>query len=378
MSTPKTTKTSKPQATPASAIPVIWTDDLRAASRPKRGRGNAPKAKKVKASEFWASLGEGHLTSSSAWQWAPDRSPPELAAMMREAMEALRSGKLLVDRSTPELEGLSRHVAVVSAERVPKLIDFWTQARGVEFALRSLLASWRIAIEMPTWPGTVWLARGWLEEERVDSDFRGTSSPALHLRALLAGADDATYAACVKAAAEVRGEAPFHVRAAIAVLFPDQTAWVDESCREALAITDRPIWHRSYVLELLACATNLELALALAERMDLQTVATVAAELADTFGPAIIDLLLRIFATDDWAYKEDRAHVAKVLSIFGTERVADAMMECLKSKGLRDIGQAWCHRFPAVARPVLAALAAKKSKIAPVAAEILAGLPGEP
>ncbi|AGP36438.1 hypothetical protein [Sorangium cellulosum] len=362
-------------ARPAGEIPVLWPEELRAGLEVKRGRGAPPKARKVRASDFWASLCEGHLTTSTSWQWAPDRADEACRRLLQEAMAALREGTMIVDRATPELAGATRHVAVVSVDNMPRLIDFWAQARGVAFALRALFASWRFSIEMPSWPGPVWIARGFLSEERLDSDFRGSSSPALRMRALLAGADDATYAACLKEAASLREAAPFHMRAAVAVLFPEQTIWVDESCREALAIVDQPIWHRSVVLHLLACAADLDLALACAARMDPHTVATVADELAATFGPGIIDLLLRIFATDDWAYKEDRGLVAKVLSIFGTDRVAGAMMECLKSKGLREVGQAWCARFPDLARPELEKLAAKRSKMAPIAAEVLASLP---
>lgn len=373
-------KDARPPSAPATTpAPMIWPEKLRAQLRPRRRPGepppNVPPGKRINPRKFWEEIYYAFRSQSFSYQWTVERAPADARPLMEQALAAFTSPEPVVAHAPPELEAAIRHLSKPDLLKEDRWIRLWAQRRGVVFALEALLAYWQLDTETEIWPGPTpaWLVRRPIHEDRFNTHFVNPL-PACVLRDLLAGSDEETYQRGLAIAGAARDGAPFHLRAGIAILFPTEAAWVDESCREALAL-HRPVWHRAYTLTLLESTTNLELARAMAARIDRHRLPLVGAELVETFGPRLLDLLIDAFNTPDWAYKEDRVELAWVISVFGEPTVVPIMLKCLESQYLREVGRDFCMRFPDLMRPALERLAAKKTKASAIAAEILAALP---
>jgi hypothetical protein len=210
--------------------PVIaWTAELRRHVHPRRG--GAPPPLPDDPSAAFARMLEAYGRSAAVWNRSPALADPELGPRLRAALD--RMDRAVAGKTppvtTPEVEGTLLAILSSGPSRLEggEVLSYWVATAGLSFAIEALAASRGLWIDTPGGvPRMIFVQadpfpmglRHWLD-----------------LRRRLAAAGEAEWAAARDTAARLRANAPLELRAPLAYLFPDVTAWVEEDTYEALA-----------------------------------------------------------------------------------------------------------------------------------------------
>ncbi|WP_128984789.1 DUF4132 domain-containing protein [Streptomyces roseicoloratus] len=339
------------------ALPAAWKRNL----RPRRG-----------GTQVDVRPAEEH-GAANLRQWRR-----QFTRIVDRALDATTSDAGLVavarahESGLPDPTGAAVIGTLLPADVSPRaLADAWTGAHGLPFAacaaveLLECRAKW--TYERVNQPSVCGIETASEDENHWQ---RGFGYDALdRVRALLAVADDDTYAAAVTALAGHR-TGPRR-KAAVSYLVPTERAWVDE-CLADPAVREHPqLWVRDLVLNSTGSASHLA---AYGGRIDLGwhgwTAATVAT-VADGVGPLMAPLMATAL---DLPYigGDDLKAMAAALAELPVDEAFQALVDRLGNKHVRAAAAAAARRYPVRALRLLAAAADGTGPHASMAGRILA------
>lgn len=213
--------------------PVIaWTAELRRHVHPRRG--GAPPPLPDAPSAAFARMLEAYGRSAAVWTRSPALADPELGPRLRAALNRMdrAGGGKIPPVAAPEVEGTLLAILSSGPSSGPSRLDgevlsYWVATAGLSFAIEALAASRGLWIDTPGGvPRMIFL-----QADPAPMGLRHW----LDVRRRLAAAGEAEWAAARDTAARLRTNAPLELRAPLAYLFPDVTAWAEEDTYEALA-----------------------------------------------------------------------------------------------------------------------------------------------
>ena len=273
------------------------------------------------------------------------------------------------EKTPPRALDADVEATMVALELVPVFaaFPFWLSHAGPELAMRALVLShrrWSSARRHGYGSSIVLVVDDTCagdEPEYADSAWR-------MLRAVVAEADDATYARLRAQAERLREGAPAPVVSYLSVAFPSEAAWAAEAADAANARGEAAAgWER-----MLVTATDLDRAERLARsgdwELDEDMLLTVLARHGGD-GARVIAA-----AIDAASNNEHRKDYAKLLSIVENELAARAFARALSVKAIAPVAQKWFKRVPEVARPALEAIVREAGPSAKAARIVLDAL----
>jgi len=274
------------------------------------------------------------------------------STVVAAAISSLEAG---VPAGDPEIDGASLQMIMGSGTQcndlVGPLIDLWIAEHGALHALESLDRSTRF-----TCVGGFGQPSSLTATEDASSFGRGTSFGWNQLRARLSAESDATWNAAHARASQLRVGAPLSSRMALSYLFPDEPSWSDEDAREALrAAEDRvryaALAHLAPTVEI----ATLEALIAWRGSWVGEARATVAS-MVMRFGGAATPIVVRYLDAEGWVPdKGAQRACAEALVWLGTPEAATALAERLDMKSIASIVVEAFLARPSWAKPALEA-----------------------
>jgi hypothetical protein len=275
-----------------------------------------------------------------------------LKPMMQAALDVRDDKKLPKGPLEAETE-----IALVALEIQPVFaaMPFWIAKEGLEFALRTLVKChefWTSGDEHGYGLHGVWIMH---DRTREGSHPEYADSAWQLLRALLASADDASYAHMRTVASELWKGAPTVIKAFIASAFTTEPDWAREAAAEVLAQGDAASgWSMALVT-----VTDIDDAAKLAARTDWEIgqpeLLTLLARVGSAAAPVVAAAL------GSASNNEFRKRYAKLLALIETEEAAAAFVPWISSKAINPIATKYFKRVPDVARRALTPIAKGKT-----------------
>jgi hypothetical protein len=378
---------------------VLWTDAARKKVHPTRQTPAAPaptppqakaskaKPKKVDREKLFSTVAETFAKHTIAeWKAGEAHADATRARHMRAVRLLIASPAKAAKATALDLEEQATLAAMLpgwwgGAKQVwPAVIGYWVDVAGAAFAVEAIARSTDLVNEHGDRSTPKGFERWtWIAEAEGERTYGRDKKLLRHaLRAYLATADDASYAAAKGAAARIRGSAHPIARRQLAYAFPGEPAWSEEDAAVWLA---GPPDASGYGL--LASLRDLSIAERILDRAieeDHHTdagayVHTLVATFGAAAAPGIGRLLASVIAEDvDARYTVDpdpREAAAEALSLIATVDAAQALVAGIGDKTVMPILSAYAARAPRAAAEALAPVASGRGKTADAAAALL-------
>lgn len=333
---------------------VEWTPELRALVTPRTAADVRPPTcgakeafEKLRPRLEGSKAGEGlrKIAERTRAKGAPD------AADLAE-----RAAAWLAAETLPPPDAPTFAAALVMLGLAPPIFDLFAHAAraDVVLATEAVIATheWQLKAVAGSW-----------NEYALTREPSGPRMP-LPLRAAVLVADDDARSAALEIAARAWPGATRDLRTTLLMAFPQRPEWAAEQARAILA---DPSWRYPPVDQVLCSLAEPELvAPLLARRQGLGNYL----DLVATFEDAALPALLAHFAAKKPQWDWERLTLA--LSAYPTFEVADAFVDHLGKKGVREIAIDWLLRHPELAKRALAR--PRTGRVGSIAADVAAQL----
>jgi hypothetical protein len=358
---------------PAESTNIAWTDELRAEVWSWRGHVNPEfereelaQIKDLKAcfKQRRQYMGyDGHLRPY--FRAGLGRADAALKPMMERALATRDDTKLPTGPLDQDTE-----IAFVALEIQPifSAMPFWIAKQGLEFAFRTLVRChqyWTSGDEHGYGNHGVWVMH---DDTRAGTHPEYAESAWQLLRAVLAQADDATYAKMRKLASELRAPAHVAVQSLIAIAFATERAWADEAAAAVLAQGKAASgWSKSLVT-----VASIERATALARNEEWGFMEDEILTLLAREGSAAVPVI--VAALESAGNNAERKRYGKLLALVETVEAASALAPWIANKAINPIATKYYKRHAGIARQALEPISKGKGIEARGAAVVLASL----
>ncbi|GHJ47587.1 hypothetical protein Cs7R123_49290 [Catellatospora sp. TT07R-123] len=247
---------------------------------------------------------------------------------------------------------IASRIGYQQSTTLPALADAWLIQRGLVFAAQAVceLNSLRCGDSSYIARDRPWQVRRLAAAQRPSGWLGGDlGALAARVRAAVAGASEAEYAAVVAALTESR-ELGIHQRMAVSFLVPSRTDWVDADCVEAVQVNTYLV---GALVHSVGTPAQLESIIKHVPQWYPGGLPAILATAVDGLGPSAAVPLLGVWFDGDWGADAQRA-VLSTLSELPTDEAMAALLDRIEHKYTPPVLQQAAARYPRRAMRMLA------------------------